>query len=50
MCDDEEEEETGVDRDNMRYLNTIYQGADNARLGGRTGYQVEPHTRRFPLG
>ena len=41
MCDDDEaEEETGVDRDNMRYLNTIYHGADNTRLGGRTGYQV----------
>ena len=35
MCDDEEEEETGVDRDNMRYLNTIYHGA-----GWAAGYQV----------
>ena len=34
MCDDDEaEEETGVDRDNMRYLNTIYHGPDG-RISG----------------
>ena len=35
MCDDDEakEETAGVDRDNMRYLNTIYHGADG-RISG----------------
>ena len=46
---DEEEGETGlvtgdwsVDRDNMRYLNAIYHGADNTRLGGRISGELTP--------
>ena len=37
----------GVDRDNMRYLNIISHGGDNA---GAAGYQVRAHHRTFPLG
>ena len=31
-----------VDRDNMRYLNAIYHGADNTRLGGRISGELTP--------
>ena len=31
-----------VDRDNMRYLNAIYHGPDNTRLGGRISGELTP--------
>ena len=32
----------GVDRDAVRYLNTIYHGADNTTLAGRISGELTP--------
>ena len=44
MWDEKEGEPggVGVDRDNMRYLNAIYHGADNTVLGGRISGELTP--------